>query len=250
MPLADASKLVREAEKAIWSHDGEGALAYLRGRGLSDQSIEAARLGWTPGVSIPVRDGTRYWRVRGLVIPWLEGDRLALVKIRRPERKPRYAEAFRDGPVLYPTPEAVRPGKPLILTEGEMDCCLVAQEVGDLAAVVTLGSASSKPEGVTYLAMLSAPTWYLAFDADSAGDGAAEDWPARAVRVRPPVVAIPWTGNTKDWGDHYANGLNLRRWWTDRLGGIEAPALYIWDELAQRRWDVADTEPGAGIIVG
>jgi hypothetical protein len=82
---------------------------------------------------------------------------------------------------------------------------------------VTLGSASNKPEGPIYLAMLPAPVWYLAHDADVAGDKAASDWPAPAVRVRPP-------GPYKDWTEAAQDGMDLRRRWTHRLGGDRGPA--------------------------
>ena len=117
-----------------------------------------------------------------------------------------------------------------------------AQELADLAAVVTLGSASARPEGSTYLAMLPAPTWFIATDADEAGDKAASGWPARARRVRPPAPC-------KDWTEAFQYPINLRRWWTDRLGGIEAPALSTWDELALRRWGPAVGDPDPGIII-
>ena len=67
-----------------------------------------------------------------------------MVKIRQPaNRKPKYVEAFRDGPRVYPSLAIVRPGAPLILVEGELDALLLGQELGERAAVVTLGSASA-----------------------------------------------------------------------------------------------------------
>ena len=84
LPLADALKLVEEAAARLWTPEGADALAYLRGRGLTEATIKTARLGWTPRVSIPVKDGTRFWDVSGIVIPWMDRDRLAMVKIRRP----------------------------------------------------------------------------------------------------------------------------------------------------------------------
>jgi hypothetical protein len=147
----------------------------------------------------------------------MDRDRLALVKIRQPRGKqPKYVEVFRDRPTIYPTPEAVRPGMPLIVCEGELDCLLLTQALGELAAVVTLGSASSKPEGAIYLAMLRCPRWYVATDADPAGDKAASGWPARAIRVRPPD---PY----KDWTDARKGGIDLRPWWIDRLDATDAP---------------------------
>ena len=109
-------------------------------------------------------------------------------------------------------------------------------------SVVTLGIASARPEGATWLAMLRSPSWYIALDADPAGDRAAAGWPARAVRVRPPAP-------DKDWGHAWKFGVNLRRWWSDRLRGIEAPERSTWDELATRRWGPGLTIEGPGFLV-
>jgi hypothetical protein len=210
---------------------------------LTEATIRAGRLGWISRVSIPARDGTRFWEVSGIIIPWMDRDRLAMVKIRRPGGcEPKYAEAFRDRPAIYPAPSVVRHGKPLVIVEGEFDALLLGQELVDLAAVVTLGSASARPEGSTFLAMLPAPAWLVATDADEAGDKAASGWPPRARRVRPPA---PF----KDWTEAFQYPINLRRWWTDRLGGIEAPALSSWDELASTRWGPAIGDPTPGIII-
>jgi hypothetical protein len=106
-----------------------------------------------------------------------------------------------------------------------------------------LGPASVRPEGSTYLAMLAAPDWYLAHDAVAAGDKAASGWPARAVRVRPP-------GPYKDWTEAAQAGIDLRRWWTDRLGGTEAPPLFAWEELSTWRWRRAIHDATPGILIG
>jgi hypothetical protein len=184
------------------------------------------------------KDG-RPWTARGWVIPWFDRDRPALVKIRQPEgNRPKYAEAFRDRPTLYPGPEAIRPGRPLVIVEGEFDALLLAQDLDDLAAVVTLGSASGRLDSGIVRSMLAAPRWYIATDADEAGDKAAAVWPARSRRARPP-------GPFKDWTEARQGGVNLVRWWSDRLGGNEAPPLFSWPELAGLRWGPApDFEPG------
>ena len=77
LPLADASALVTEAAMRLWTPEGRTALEYLHGRGLSDETIGAARLGVVASVSIPTREGDRCYQARGVVIPWFEGDRLA-----------------------------------------------------------------------------------------------------------------------------------------------------------------------------
>lgn len=200
--------LVDEAAERLWTPEGREALAYLTGRGLTHETIKAARLGWTPGVMLPTADGLRTWRASGVVIPWLDGDRLCLVKIRQPDgAKPKYAQAYADRPTVYPSLAAIRPGLPLVACEGELDALLLSQELEDLASVVTLGSASSRPEGSVWLSILRCPRWYAAHDADPAGDRAAAEWPARAVRVRPPAG--------KDWTDARQAGIDLRRWWVE-----------------------------------
>ncbi len=76
--------------------------------------------------------------------------------------------------------------------------------------------------------MLAAPDWFVAHDADSAGDRAASQWPSRVQRVRPPA---PFN----DWTEAAQAGVNLRCWWLPRLGGTEA----LWNELARWRWGPA-----------
>jgi hypothetical protein len=241
---AEAEWLVEASVETLWRSSGmpevRATLAYLEGRGLTHETIRRRRLGWTPDVKLPTADGRRTWRAEGIIIPWFDGNRLAMVNIRQPDRrKPKYAAAFRDRPRVYPGPEAIRPGTPLIAVEGEFDAMLLGQELGDLACVVTLGSASSRPEGELNRAMLRCPRWFAAHDADDAGDRAAAAWPSRAVRVRPPAP-------DKDWTEAHQGGVNLRRWWSDRLAGIGAPERSTWDELAARRWGPGLTIAGPG----
>ena len=107
-------------------------------------------------------------------------------------------------------PRRSGPARRWSLSEGEFDALLLGQELGELAAVVTLGSASTRPEGSTWLAMLRCPRWYVAHDADEAGDRAAAGWPARAVRDQAPRQA-------KDWTDAHRAGIDLRRWWVENV---------------------------------
>jgi hypothetical protein len=217
LPLTEALALVEAAEQRLWLPEGAEALAYLRGRGLTDTTIRRAHLGWVAKVMLPTADGARFWRATGIVIPWWDRDRLVLVKIRQPEgRVPKYVEAFRDRPRIYPGPEAIRPGKPLIVCEGEFDALLLGQELGELASVITLGSASARPGPDILGLMLAAPVWYLATDADGAGDKAAAGWPARARRVRPPAPH-------KDWGEATQAGIDVRRWWIEEAFPLDGP---------------------------
>ncbi len=250
MPEADALALVEAAAARLWTPEGADALAYLTGpdRCLCPETIRVARLGWTPKA-----DGVA-WKPPGVVMPWFNGGRLALAKVRPPDawrvrfpkerRPPKYLEAFRDPArlVCYPGPEAIRPGRPLVIVEGEFDALALGEALGVLAAVVTLGSASARPEARALGVMLAAPRWFVATDRDPAGDKAAADWPARARRVRPPE---PF----KDWTEARSGGVDLARWWSEILAGTERPPLFTWDELARWRWGPAADDPSPGIDI-
>jgi hypothetical protein len=230
IPVADALTLVESSAIRLWSITGATALSYLRSRGLDDETIKAARLGVVPTVAIPKKNGNGTWNASGITIPWFDGDRLVLVKVRQPDcRTPKYGEAFRDRPTIYPAPSMVQVGKPVVICEGEFDALLLGQQIGDMVHVITLGSASNRPLGPVLDAMLAAPTWYLALDGDQAGDKSAAAWPARARRIRPPDPH-------KDWGEVHQAGRNLIRYiW----GGILPRAHTPWEVLETVRWGMA-----------
>ena len=111
--------------------------------------------------------------------------------------------------------------------EGEFDALLLAQELQEFAAVVTLGSASSRLEPDVADLMLASGAWYLATDHDAAGDQAAASWPARANRVVPPAPH-------KDWTDAHQSGIDLRRFWRRQLGIAVTTLTATSDDLYER----------------
>lgn len=228
LPLDEASPLVSEASERLWSSEGRDALAYLHDRGLTDETIRARGLGWVPEVMIPTKDEDRRYRYWGITIPWKDGSRLTRIKIRRfphPEWKSKYAEAYSDRPLIYPFPAVIRVGEPLIIAEGEFDTMLLGQQLPE-ASVITLGSAGARTDPAVLSRMLASPRWFIALDADSAGDSAASKFPARAIRVRPPE---------KDWGEVHAGGANRIRY----LWGRYLSMSRSWEELESLRWGPA-----------
>ncbi|WP_169979483.1 CHC2 zinc finger domain-containing protein [Tautonia rosea] len=226
MTADEADRLVAEASDRLWSRSGADALDDLRSRGLDDEAIRAARLGFDPSVQATTRDGRPY-RASGIVIPWVEQNRLSLIKVRQPEgRKPKYAEVYRHNPSLY-VAAPILPGRPVIVTEGELDALLVSQQTAHLTCgVVTTGSASNRPDRATVARLLPAPVWIIATDADEAGDRLADAWvelaPGRCRRARPP-------GPGKDWTDAHAAG-------SGRVAYHLAPLVMTppsWEELAE-----------------
>lgn len=243
LPVAAAMNLVAEAEARLWTPEGAEALDHLtHHRRLTPETIREARLGWTSWAEVPTQDGRRF-TARGIVIPWWDRGRLALVKIRQPdEDRPKYVEAFRDHPEAFPAwPTAV--GMPLVVVEGELDGLLLGQGLAGLAAVLTLGPASIAPESMARGRLVGLSPWLIAHDADPAGDKAAELWTSKCCRrVRPPE---PF----KDWCEAAKEGVDLRRWWCERLAGNPTPALFSWRELTAMRWGPAVGDATPGIVI-
>jgi DNA primase len=208
----------RDAEDAAkvavqtWSWSGseakfvEPGRRYLHDRGLSDATIRAACLGYSPSRIEYIHKKLRNY----ITIPWYDSGRLVSLKLRfigHPEL--RYMQMFSDDHAVYPSLAAIRPGLPLVIVEGEFDCLLLQQELGDLASVITTGSTNQKPSAALLEAARAASRIYAGHDIGDAGDRAAMAWPG-AVRARPPV--------NKDWTDVYKNGYDLRDYWRGILG--------------------------------
>ncbi len=240
LAAGDASALVEDAARRLWTPEGAGALSYLHGRGLTGETIRAARIGFVDRVAVPTRAGDRVFQASGIVVPWFDRDRLAMAKVRRlDDGKPKYAEAFRDRPRVFPPLEAIRPGLPLVVVEGEFDALLLHQLIVDFACVATLGSASDRRGADVLLPLLRCRPWFAAHDADDAGNRAASWWIDRgAVRVKPPAPA-------KDWTEAHALGFNVvRNLW---LGIVRDAPRPSWEALEAERWGPAlvEAEPDA-----
>lgn len=196
----EGEMLVDHAIERLWSPRGRKALAYLRGRGLTEATIGGAKLGVIDETRVPYRSKPGRFPTAGITIPWFDAEgRLCMLKVRRPGNpKPKYHATYWTDPAIYPSPSAVRPGAPMIVVEGEFDALLLAQIVGERAAVVTLGSASGRRSAAVDRAIASAHPLYVATDADGAGNDAAKIWPRGTIRVRPE--------GGKDWTEVHAGG--------------------------------------------
>ncbi len=219
LPLKDALLLVEQAESRLWTPVGTGTREYLDRRGLSAETTRSAHLGYVASAYVPTRDGDRYFRTSGVTIPWFEGGRLALVKVRQPVgSRPKYIEAFRDRPRIFPGFEEIEQDLPLVIVEGEFDALVLGQDLHRSpglpawASVITLGSASNRPDPQVLAKLMGVSHWYLALDADEAGDKAASQWSEGAIRVRPPE-------GLKDWTELKQSGPDRpRQFWARYLG--------------------------------
>lgn len=235
-----AGRLVAHCADLLW--ENADALAYLRGRGLRDDTIRAARLGWSPGWGgrrgdDPVKwglDPAKYKRGvrirRGWVIPCAMDGVLWYVKIRRTKADidADLARGWEENKYLC-IPGSVKQGAiyglddargavDVILAEGEINALILQQELAGVAAVVSVGDAGNRP-GVQALDVLARiPRPWAAYDPDKAGKHGAEVLGAMWSRVRNLLAPPTTSGNKYDINDALLDGLDLAAWVVPQIG--------------------------------
>lgn len=186
---------------ALWSRRGQDALDYLRKRGLSDQTIKAAKLGWCgDGAALftdlfytdrAAYDGAMTGGLRRrqgiprpvlkytITIPYWHGDTCVLLRGRklRPQRgEPKYLSPagplYAGAPPRFYLHHVLQDVSAVILTEGEIKALAAHQEWrahrSQLPCVAT--------SGVMYLPQplidnLQGKLVYLAYDNEANGAG-------------------------------------------------------------------------------
>jgi len=180
------------ARAQLWDDVGERALAYLHGRGLTDDTVRHFGLGYNPASLWDDPDkwglrGKKVWLAEGIMIPCEVAGALWYIKIRRPAGKPKYIQPRGSRAALFNADSLGNPDRLLLLCEGEFDAMLATQEAGDILDVATLGGAV-KGIGARWLPYLLPYKRILAgYDHDGAGQkGSAKLSQAsqRIVRVR------------------------------------------------------------------
>jgi hypothetical protein len=183
----------------LWDPEGAEALAYLRGRGLSDAVIQAHELGYNPASISEQWAEEDIWLPRWIVIPWEISGQYWRIRVRRHDADiklgvtSKYAQAKRSANGLYRV-NSVRDGSIVVITEGEFDALVVLSQAAHLrvshglTAVATGGTQNAHL--LRWVMRLSiAKQVLVAFDADEAGDEASEWWMEQlggiARRLRP-----------------------------------------------------------------
>ncbi len=240
-----AMQLIERAESALWDKRGKDALAWLRLRGLQDETIRAARLGYIP---VKVTNRPELWGLQSasdedymvmpkdsILIPGLISSKVWYLKIRYlhpydPNRK--YTQVRRDQRIssLYGA-DFITNDRFVIFCEGELDAILLRQEVKDLASVITLGSATNELNLATWGIYLLRPSGFvIAYDVDSAGNGGANKltWLRDARRLIVPQLSP----GDKDLTDFHKSGGNLYSL-IESILRPEAPIFINWPENAK-----------------
>ena len=187
-----ATRLTATANAALL--DNQEQMAWLAARGITRQTVIRRRLGWLesdylrpyPAWGLPPAtwdDGNeRKHKVpRGLLIPMLDRDKVIRMRVRQPEKDPKYYVVI--GGAVSPQPLLVLPStwpgqhQAVVLVEAELDAIFLAQEVGDIVTVVALGSAQTRPHDANSHRTVSTAAWVgLWVDRDDAGDAAVRAW--------------------------------------------------------------------------
>lgn len=205
-PLAawqnQALDVVSNCQAFLWSTTGARARAWLNRRGLTNQTVRRWRLGFNPHD----QKVAGLWVPRGILIPCLIGDQMWYLKVRRAAGPPKYSQVS-GGQIALFGAETLSGRDVAVVTEGEFDAMLLHQEAGELAGVVTLGSAAARLPDAWVPHLLGVQRLLVAYDTDAAGAEGAAMWESISAHAQ---RLVPLAG--KDVTDFYLAGGDLRAW--------------------------------------
>ncbi len=185
-----ALALVYASFQALWhTPQGHAARQWLHNRGLSDEVIRSCCLGFNPHSRHEPEElwgfprngsGKNIWLPSGITIPWYIQGKFWRVNIRQLEGTPKYISPKGYANGLYNV-DAIQLDCIVVMVEGEFDVLAMATHAGDILAqynIVPVATGSSNgariPRWVMRVGL--ARRVLLAFDADHAGDEAADWW--------------------------------------------------------------------------
>jgi DNA primase len=202
-----AQAIVDGAESCLWSPENERALRYLKQRGLTEETILRARLGYVPGRPWEWLRIGKLTVPCGITIPWFVGQELWAVKVRRAAGMPKYTQIAGGGAHGLYNAANLEGHENVLFVEGEFDALLAEQECAGLVGVATLGSAASTLNPHWLPLLLHCKTILVAYDADEAGMKGAARLQALTKRAR--IIQVPWG---KDITEFVLKGGSVKQW--------------------------------------
>jgi DNA primase len=209
---ANARDIIAICEGNLYSDLGARALAYLHKRGLTDQTIKAFRLGYSPGAEL-----AGVWVSHGVTIPAIINGKVWYIKIRTNKKDPKYLlvkgskpAALFNGDNLINKPFA-------LIVEGEFNAMIAYQEtqdINDICGIASMGAAGNRPDLVSWGPYFILRDLILAlYDDDQAGEsGAVALFETLGDRVK--FTTLPAEGDINDW--HLAGG-DIRHWLANEI---------------------------------
>ena len=211
----------------LWAEEGAIGLEYVRGRGLQDEIIRKARLGYsaqggTPRLIIPLENFHFHDYGGGWYFTIFRRDL-------RPDcpREERWKNAKGSSTDELYMADCLRMRRPTVLTEGPLDALSVVQECSDLVNVVATAGVQCG-QNVANLARLALmPLVLVAFDADTSGDKESKWWLERLPNARRLRPFLP------DINDMLLDNWDIRAWIEQGMGktvGTEATEMELLEQ--------------------
>jgi len=235
-----ARAFARYAQGQLWQMPR--ALKYLRDRGLTDDTIRRAGLGWNPK---DLRDSGSRWGLSGGSV-WLSGGWVIPnesggvgmyghfgprimwgVNVRRPDgAEPKYMCVRGSKRKVYGL-DWIGHHSDLVLVEGEFDALLLAQEVPVIISVIALGGSENRPDIDSLRVLAGFRRWWLALDADEAGRNADAEVCEMTERAR--TLSMP-RQDCNDVTDLWRAGEDLVPWIVSQVGPQDNGDYVRWAE--------------------
>lgn len=215
-----ADAFLFESYKHLLSAAGKTHRDWLNERGISNDTIKTARLGWNfnsivfdPESWGLLHETDNYgklksvWLPEGLIIPYFKNYKLIRLRTRQenPITDDRYI-IVRGSNTSYMRYAEYDESKPCMIVESELDGWLCHSAAGDLVNVYATGSAQTRPDEETHK-QLSNAAILLSLDLDSAGIESAKWWQ----KHYPDSIEWPCPAG-KDPGEGFQERVNIREW--------------------------------------
>lgn len=229
--MQKAEVILNASQENLWTPSGQAARDILFNKGLTEETIRRAGIGFNPldlyrdrrgwGLTQEIRcDGKPklLWIPAGLVIPLTplseqkeqnqNQDGVARLRIRRsdPGDGPRYVIVAGStmAPLVLESEKNI-----FVIVESELDAWLIWQEAADLTSIIAMGAAAMKPDISTHSLLIKSEKIFNALDYDAAG--ARHSWKFWPETYGPKVKRWP-VPIGKDPSDAWQRGLNIRAW--------------------------------------
>lgn len=215
----NARSLVDNSAKLLWTARGAKALAWLKNRGLREETIRTYCLGWNgrdlyvsrtawglSEINLPNGGKKQLFIPEGLIIPKCAGQSVERIRIRR--FKPSNGSRYYLLPGSARNPLILTGGAACLIVESDLDAFLMHQEVGDLVTVMALGSVNYRPDVKAARTLDESEAILVALDHDDAGGNQYWNW---WLENYPNSMRWPPL-HGKDPSEAMANGSNLRTW--------------------------------------
>lgn len=245
-----AWEIINGAQAALWGEPGRtpirwaakdpltgqltslqlSPLQWLTARGLAEDTLRLWKVGYIPRTWKD--DSTRWgltgsplWIPQGILIPCFDFDRRAqaefcwYLKVRKPQGDPKYIHIRKSQPALYMA-QTLDLADTAVFCEGELDALLLWQEAQDLAAVVSLGSATNELNLAAFgFHLLGIRYRLMAYDLDKAGQQGAD----KLAWLQTARLSVPrLQPGDKDLTDFWKSGGNLYQWLLGEIDRVKA----------------------------